>query len=631
MHDTPSVALSAPARAGDSNSPPFSESVSVFTVRGSSHHGHTVKIKAARILVGSSPNATLRLVARGVDPAHCLIIRGRRQTIFRALSPAVRYNGLPSGMGVLNPGDTLAIGPVELVYGEPTAASNALRDFPSSSVSDLGRPIFVGDAPLPHLSVVVSSCPPTSGCTTQTVPEPTGCIVYQSYLLEAAEDGQVCQPWGVSRDLPAYLAPDGEARAAHRELSQIVVWAERLAEIATTWERIRTAISEPIDRLAEVENRLEKGLSSLSTVATRLESVGSNLEKWSRRMNALNPEGPKTGKSGENPVPAQPGAALPAGDSSVGLATAATRLKSTSEGSTCPGTVGTTNRPTLGVQSPVIAGSANARPPGDGSAPDPNGSTATCSSQELHQSGSTPPGACAAGSEDLGRETRSATNPEESLPCDHDQAVKNYMNELLARLRSASQASKANPPEATLNDPAQEKERSEGATKPKKKGPVTPSAARPSARKKVVAPEKQVDFAAMRELANLSSQAAIDRYAKAKLAQAQKGKLTALLTALVCGAALLALDYCVAHGPAVKIAFFVDLVVILVYGLQYALLTGRLIVNPKGQLQLAQRRIGREMRKLVPTAKPLVDPQLEADRPSSVNETCGPGKRHTPG
>ncbi|MGQ9915379.1 MAG: hypothetical protein ACUVQQ_13640 [Thermogutta sp.] len=37
---------------------------------------------------------------------------------------------------------------------------------------------------------------------------------------------------------------------------------------------------------------------------------------------------------------------------------------------------------------------------------------------------------------------------------------------------------------------------------------------------------------------------------------------------------------------------------ILVYVLQYAILSGRLVVNSRGQLQLAQRRISREMFKL---------------------------------
>ncbi|MBC7337424.1 MAG: hypothetical protein H5U01_14315 [Clostridia bacterium] len=121
-----------------------------------------------------------------------------------------------------------------------------------------------------------------------------------------------------------------------------------------------------------------------------------------------------------------------------------------------------------------------------------------------------------------------------------------------------------------------------------------------------MAPEKHVNFAAMRELANLASQAAIDRYARAKLHQAQRGKAMVVLTAVGAAAVILGLDWLWGVSALGRIALFVSILVALVYGIQYAILTGKLIVNPRGQLQLAERRIGREMRKLVPSDKPLV-------------------------
>ena len=139
-------------------------------------------------------------------------------------------------------------------------------------------------------------------------------------------------------------------------------------------------------------------------------------------------------------------------------------------------------------------------------------------------------------------------------------------------------------------------------------------------RRRAGAPEKTKDFAAMRELANLSSQAAIDRYARAKLRQIRQEKTIVLLVASLCGTALLILHSWIGLGPLGWIALALVFLVILVYGMQYGLLSGRLIINSKGQLQLAERRIGREMRKLIPSSKPSL---LEADeaRPGDSAES----------
>lgn len=615
--------------------PPTIEPLTVFTVRGSSHNGHAIKIKAARILVGSSQNATLRLIARGVDPAHCLIIRGRLQTIFRALSPTVRLNGIPTMMGLLNPGDALAIGPVELVFGKPSesqphrSSASMMALSPSQLPASPSGPVSYqsannGEAPQPYVSVSASFCAAAGDCFAVTVPQSTGCVAYQTYVLGVSERGPASLTHGVSCGPPAYLAAEGKAQSFQHEPSETAVLEKHLADLMSTWGQVATMMSEPIGRLSNIGNCLEKGVNALNAVAVRLESVGSAFEKWSRWAAAVNLEAPR---ASENPnqyhSPNQPGISL-AGDNSSITPVAQLPKEESPQRTDGAEPAGVATRSTPSDDRENTPGPAPANSEGGGSSGAYAGSSKSAVPPQPEENRVPPPPAGSAATEPREENGHSNANPEEPFPCEHDQAVKNYMNELLARLRSASQASKTARPDPTSAGRAHEKDGSEAANNTKKRGPVVPSPAksRPFPRKKVGAPEKHIDFAAMRELANLSSQAAIDRYAKAKLAQAQKGKLTVLLTALVCGAALLALDYFVAHSPAVRIAFFVDLVVVLVYGLQYALLTGRLIVNPKGQLQLAQRRIGREMRKLVPSGRPLVNPQGETNRVPLANEVC---------
>ena len=85
----------------------------VLRVRGTSRDGQEVRLTQSRCTVGSAPGCTLRLVAQGVQPRHCLLLRGVRGTIVRSLAPDTRLNGRPFADAAIKPGDLLGIGPVE--------------------------------------------------------------------------------------------------------------------------------------------------------------------------------------------------------------------------------------------------------------------------------------------------------------------------------------------------------------------------------------------------------------------------------------------------------------------------------------------------------------------------------------
>ncbi|MCE9554670.1 MAG: hypothetical protein K8T91_15040, partial [Planctomycetes bacterium] len=85
----------------------------VLRVRGTARNGQEVRLSQSRCTVGSAPGCTLRLVAPGIQPQHCLLLRGVRGTIVRSLAAETRLNGRPFDDAALKTGDLLGIGPIE--------------------------------------------------------------------------------------------------------------------------------------------------------------------------------------------------------------------------------------------------------------------------------------------------------------------------------------------------------------------------------------------------------------------------------------------------------------------------------------------------------------------------------------
>jgi hypothetical protein len=71
-------------------------------------------LSASKCSIGSASDDTLRLFGAGVAPAHCLILRGRDQTVVRSWGAATRLNDRPFSDAPLKIGDRLGVGPLEL-------------------------------------------------------------------------------------------------------------------------------------------------------------------------------------------------------------------------------------------------------------------------------------------------------------------------------------------------------------------------------------------------------------------------------------------------------------------------------------------------------------------------------------
>ncbi len=85
----------------------------VLRVCSPARRGQIVRIRSRKCTIGSARSCTLRLNARGVQPLHCLVMRGPGATVIRCWTPDTRINGRSFTDANLNVGDHLTIGPIE--------------------------------------------------------------------------------------------------------------------------------------------------------------------------------------------------------------------------------------------------------------------------------------------------------------------------------------------------------------------------------------------------------------------------------------------------------------------------------------------------------------------------------------
>lgn len=97
----------------DSSLQDVTHSELVLRICGSSRRGQVIRLGAPKCTVGSGPNCTLRVLAKGVQPLHCLIVRGPAATVVRCWGPDTRLNGRQFHDAPLSPGDRLSVGPIE--------------------------------------------------------------------------------------------------------------------------------------------------------------------------------------------------------------------------------------------------------------------------------------------------------------------------------------------------------------------------------------------------------------------------------------------------------------------------------------------------------------------------------------
>lgn len=103
---------------------------------------------------------------------------------------------------------------------------------------------------------------------------------------------------------------------------------------------------------------------------------------------------------------------------------------------------------------------------------------------------------------------------------------------------------------------------------------------------RTVAPESHLDLTALRELANLSAKSAISRHSRKVLIRTIYSKAAVALVGLAAAGWLF---WMWSGTEAMQITFYSALVAVLVaiyWGVQYAILTGRLIISNSGHIDI---------------------------------------------
>ncbi len=185
------------------------------------------------------------------------------------------------------------------------------------------------------------------------------------------------------------------------------------------------------------------------------------------------------------------------------------------------------------------------------------------------------------------------TSAEKTAPAaeEEEESIDNYMAQLMQRLgvkapppddekpKTVEKTAPFNPfqREASSATPPLQEPRSE--TNRQRREPVDLSP-------RAVAPEKSVDLSALRDLANLSAEHALGRHDFKKLIVATRSKSIVTVVALAAAGGLFWHWYAHHAGNIVAYAAGLSLLAALYWGLQYAVLTGRLIINRAGGITL---------------------------------------------
>lgn len=128
---------------------PSLEAGMLLRIQAKDYPPQEVHIRSPRCSIGSGQNCTLRLVAKGVEPLHCVIVRSDRQARVERAAPGAWLNHREFHSAPFQPGDRLQVGPIEiqlvgLVPESKRSSSEAPRSpAPPLAQQNAGAPVFL--------------------------------------------------------------------------------------------------------------------------------------------------------------------------------------------------------------------------------------------------------------------------------------------------------------------------------------------------------------------------------------------------------------------------------------------------------------------------------------------------------
>jgi len=105
----------------------------VLRINAGPQAGRTIRLSSAKCTIGSAANCTLRLRGKGIEPVHCVVLHGARQTVVRRWASDTFINDHRFEDEALRAGDRLAIGALEFqivsLPGRTQAALEPARNY----------------------------------------------------------------------------------------------------------------------------------------------------------------------------------------------------------------------------------------------------------------------------------------------------------------------------------------------------------------------------------------------------------------------------------------------------------------------------------------------------------------------
>lgn len=596
----------------------------VLRVCGSSNDGKLIRLRSTKCSIGSSPQCTLRLRCSRFRPVHCLILRGPNATVVRSWTPETFVNGRRFIDAMLAPGDRLGVGPIELEVvelGRVITQQAASAEWPQQAWPSAAQQQV---APAEHRKPAAAE-DQTSGFQPSPSDDKIGHTAHPPERQQIAADAAQLQhrPDTPQSSANTLLQRRAEALRVARQRNRHLLKLLRrlkaqLADATTVRPAADLAIEAPepqfgpnsgVQRDAYYrEPQSPGGLPQYSASENDVESLAgeNDVEKGFASQASDAPiRGPVTPEHSERPEDQptrQPKAGAP-----VDLAEVFRRI---------------------GIAGNLLDIAEEETSDGSSSA-----STTPPSTERRPGAGS--PG------------THSEHDPAEA-----EDAIDTYMQQLLQRLRGGQAESHSPRPRksrragssraADVSAPTGVRPEPSPSVGPQDDSSTAaelpPSPAAAEATTRVLPPEKLTGLSAMREVANISAQTALSQHARRMLARTRRFKLLASMTSVFCGIALLWLWGWYGRPLATMLVGLLSLTAGLVWAIQYAVLTGRLVLHRRGQAKVCEETAdacaGAETQtpRRLPSdkAQPQSADGFGHQRPPAASETSAQ-HTHTPG
>ncbi len=186
---------------------------------------------------------------------------------------------------------------------------------------------------------------------------------------------------------------------------------------------------------------------------------------------------------------------------------------------------------------------------------------------------------------------RAAVSPTPNASETEEESIDSYMSRLMERVRPEASpvaaayvppSPKPAVPEQPASPPTAETPAAELSQQIKYREPI-------ELPPRTAAPEKRIDLSALRELANLAAKSAINRHSRQLLISTMYSKLAVMLTALAAGAVLLLMWKRFGAWHMTFYSALAALLVALYWGVEYAILSGRLVISKTGHIDVDRK------------------------------------------